>query len=133
MRLLLLVLMAAPALAAPPMPRWTAVPADGRTVEIDRASLTWRPMQRAWWRVRHAEPMRDGTTEERHLDLIDCRTGESAVIQIVSLGSSGAVIRDQQDGESLAMQRMSPPTAGTVGEAVTEGACRLRPPPPKKR
>lgn len=131
--IILSLLLTTPALAAPPMPRWTAVPADGRTVEIDRASLTWRAMQRAWWRTRHAQPLRDGTAEERHLELVDCNTGTSAVIQTVSLDAEGDVVRDQIDGEELAIQRLSPPTPGTVGEAVTIAACRMRPPPPKAR
>ena len=118
-------LLATPVMAAPPMPRWTPVAADGRTVEIDRASLTWRAMQRAWWRTVHAQPLKDGTAEERHLELVDCNTGMSAVIQIVSLDAGGDVVRDQGDGESLAIQRLSPPTPGTVGEAVTEAAVRM--------
>ena len=131
MRMLIVsLLLAAPAMAAPPMPRWTPVPADGRTVEIDRASLTWRAMQRAWWRTVHAQPSRDGTVEERHLELVDCNTGTSAVIQTIALSAGGEVLRNQVDGESLAMQRLGPPTPGTVGEAVTEATCQLRPPPP---
>ena len=125
---------AAPALAAPPgpRPRWIAAGMDtvGRTIEIDRASLTWRPLQRAWWRVAYPEPRRDGTVEERHLELIDCREGLSAVIETVSLDASGGVLNRQQDGEELAMQRLGPPTPDTTGETVAREACRLRPPPP---
>jgi len=133
--LLLIALLAGPALAAAPMPRWTAVGtgAGGGAIEINRASLNWRPLQRAWWRIHYAPPKRDGTVEERHLELIDCRAGTSAVIETVSLDSAGQVIADQRDGEELAMQRMGPPTPGTTGETVAEQACRLRPPPPPPR
>lgn len=131
MILLTLILGATPALAASPAPRWTAIgPGAGGTVEVDRASLTWRPMQRAWWRINYAEPKRDGTVQERHLELIDCRAGVSAVIATVSMDAGGRVIADQRDGEDLAMQRLSPPTPGTTGELVAEQSCRLRPPPP---
>ena len=127
--------MAGPALAAPatPQPRWTAVGpgAGGAPIEIDRASLTWRPLQRAWWRIADAPPKRDGTAEERHLELIDCGSGESAVIGTISLDTGGRVIADRRDGEELAMQRMGPPTPGTTGEMIVEQACRLRPPPPR--
>lgn len=121
-----------PAVAAQPAPRWTAVGtgAGGGAIEIDRASLNWRAMQRAWWRIRYAPAKPDGTVEERHLELIDCRGGESAVIETVSLDGTGRTIADRRDGEELAMQRMGPPTPGTSGETVVEGACRLRPPPP---
>ena len=131
--LILGALLAAPALAAPPAPRWTAVGtgAGGGRIEIDRASLTWRPMQRAWWRIGYAPGVkRDGVVEERHLELIDCRSGTSAVIETVSLDETGRVVADQRDGEDLAMQRMGAPTEGTTGEIVVEQACRLRPPPP---
>lgn len=136
--LLLMALLAAPAWAAPagaappPMPRWVAVGtgAGGGAIEINRASLTWRPMQRAWWRIHYEPPKRDGTVEERHLELIDCHTGSSAVIETISLDGAGQVINDQRDGEDLAMQRMGPPTPDTTGETVVEQACRLRPPPP---
>lgn len=129
---LLMALMAAPATAAAPMPRWTAVGtgAGGGAIEINRSSLTWRATQRAWWRIHYAPAKRDGTVEERHLELIDCRSGTSAVIETVSLDGAGQVINDQRDGEELAMQRMGPPTPGTTGETVVEQACRLRPPPP---
>ena len=125
-------LLAGSAAAAPPMPRWTAVGsgAGGGAIEINRASLTWRPMQRAWWRIRYAPAKQDGTAEERHLELIDCRAGTSAVIETVSLDATGQVIDDQRDGEELALQRMGPPTPDTTGETVVEQACRLRPPPP---
>lgn len=130
--LLLIALLAGPALAAAPMPRWTAVGtgAGGGAIEINRASLNWRPLQRAWWRIHYAPAKRDGTVEERHLELVDCRAGTSAVIETVSLDDTGQVIADQRDGEELAMQRMGPPTPGTTGETVAEQACRLRPPPP---
>jgi len=134
MRMMILAcLLATPALAAPPMPRWTPVPAQGHAVEIDRASLTWRAMQRAWWRTRHAQPLKDGTAEERHLELVDCNTGMSAVIQTVFLAADGQVLREQQDGEELAIQRLGVPTPDTVGEAVVEAACRLRPAPPRAK
>lgn len=132
--ILALIAAAAPALAAPAGPRWTMVgPGAGGPVEIDRASLNWRPMQRAWWRINYAQPKRDGTVQERHLELIDCRAGVSAVIATVSMDAAGQVISDQRDGEDLAMQRLSPPTPGTTGELVAEQACRLRPPPPPPR
>ena len=137
--LILAVVLAGPVLAAlpEPMPRWTAAGAGagGGQIEIDRASLTWRAMQRAWWRIGYAPAKRDGTAEERHLELIDCGTGTSAVIETISLDGAGRVIAEQRDGEALAMQRMSPPTPGTTGETVLEQACRMRqpPPPPRKR
>ncbi|NNM77453.1 hypothetical protein HJG53_11100 [Sphingomonas sp. ID1715] len=123
------------AAAAPPMPRWTPAGMDhaGRKIEIDRASLNWRSLQRAWWRVAYPEPRRDGTVEERHLDLVDCRDGIAAVIRIVSLGAGGQVLNEQVDGEDLALQRLSPPTPDTAGETVAREACRLRPPPPPPR
>ena len=122
--------LAGPASAA--APRWTAVGtgAGGGTIEIDRASLNWRALQRAWWRIGYAPAKADGTVEERHLELIDCRARVSAVMETVSLDASGRVIADQRDGENLAMQRMGPPTPGTTGETVAREACRLRPPPP---
>ena len=130
--MLLIAMLAAPAMAAAPTPRWTAVGtgAGGGAIEINRNSLTWRATQRAWWRIHYAPAKRDGTVEERHLELIDCRSGTSAVIETVSLDGAGQVINDQRDGEDLAMQRMGPPTPGTTGETVVEQACRLRPPPP---
>jgi hypothetical protein len=133
--IVLSVLLTAPALAAPPMPRWThvGIGAGGGAIEVNRASLTWRPLQRAWWRIRYDPAKRDGTVEERHLELIDCHSGQSAVIETVSLDGAGQVIADQRDGEELAMQRMGPPTPGTAGETLVEGACRLRPPPPPPR
>ncbi|MBA2918924.1 hypothetical protein GON01_13560 [Sphingomonas sp. MAH-20] len=129
---MLIAVLAMPAAAAAPMPRWAAVGtgAGGGAIEIDRASLTWRAQQRVWWRIRYVPAKRDGTVEERHLELIDCRSGESAVIETVSLNGAGQVIANQRDGEELAMQRINPPTPGTTGETVVEGACRLRPPPP---
>jgi hypothetical protein len=132
--LMLMAMIAAPAMAAP-APRWTAVGAGagGGAIEIDRGSLNWRPLQRAWWRIHYAPAKADGTVEERHLELVDCSSGESAVIETVSLDSAGRVIADQRDGEELAAQRMGPPTPGTAGETVVEGACRLRPPPPPPR
>lgn len=119
------------AAAAAAGPRWTSVgPGPGGAIEVDRASLTWRPMQRAWWRIRYAGPRPDGAVEERHLELIDCRAGVSAVIETVSLDAAGRVLADRRDGEELALQRMGPPTPGTAGETVAVQACRLRPPPP---
>lgn len=121
--------LAAPANAAP---RWTAVGggAGGGAIEIDRNSLNWRAMQRAWWRIGYEPAKADGTAEERHLELIDCDAGISAVIETVSLDAGGRMIASQRDGENLAMQRMSPPTPGTTGETVAMEACRMRPPPP---
>ena len=127
-------LIATPALAAParPAPRWTAVGtgAGGGTIEIDRNSLTWRSVQRAWWRIGYQPAKADGTVEERHLELIDCRAGLSAGIETIALGVDGQVIDNARDGEPLADQRMSPPTPDTPGETVAMEACRLRPPPP---
>lgn len=127
-------LIAAPAIAAParPVPRWTAVGtgAGGGTIEIDRNSLTWRAVQRAWWRIGYQPAKADGTVQERHLELIDCRVGESAGIQTISLDAAGRVIGDARDGDSVADQRMSPPTPDTPGEIVAMEACRLRPLPP---
>lgn len=132
-RMILGLIVASPALAAPPMPRWTPAGMDaaGRTIEIDRNSLNWRSLQRAWWRIAYPQPRPDGTVEERHLELVDCRDGTSAVIQTVSLGADGRVVSDQVDGEELALQRLGPPTPDTAGETVTTEACRLRPPPPR--
>lgn len=115
-----------------PVPRWTPAGMDaaGRTIEIDRNSLDWRSLQRVWWRIRHAEPGRDGTVEERHLELVDCRDRVSAPIQTLMLGQGGQLIVDQRDGEELALQRLGPPTPDSAGETVTIEACRLRPPPP---
>ena len=66
--LILAVVLAGPVLAAlpEPMPRWTAAGAGagGGQIEIDRASLTWRAMQRAWWRIGYAPAKRDGTAED---------------------------------------------------------------------
>ena len=135
MRILLIAGLAAVALAPvsadAQAPRWVAVgQGAGGTVEINRASLTWRAVQRAWWRITYAQPKRDGTVEERHLELIDCNARTSAVIGTVALDAGGQVISDQRDGEELARQRMGPPTPGTTGELVASQACRLRPPPP---
>jgi hypothetical protein len=130
--IMLALLAAAPAGAAP---RWTEIGRDaaGRPVEIERGSLHWRNLQRAWWRIRHAEPQADGAVEERHLELIDCGARTSAVIGTIRIGAGGETVSDQRDGESLAMQRMGPPTPETTGEMVAMAACRLRPPPPKRR
>jgi hypothetical protein len=130
--IMLALLAAAPAAAAP---RWTEVGRDaaGRAVEIDRGSLHWRNLQRAWWRIRHAEVQGDGAVEERHLELIDCGDRTSAVIGTIRIGAGGETLFDQRDGESLAIQRLGPPTPGTTGEMVAMAACRLRPPPPKRR
>lgn len=126
-----LILAGAPALAATPGPRWTHVgQGAGGPVEVDRASLTWHPVQHAWWRIVYASPKRDGTVEERSQELIDCDARVSAVIETVSLDAGGQVIADQRDGEALARQRMGPPTPDSTGELVAEQACRLRPPPP---
>ncbi|HYZ47378.1 MAG TPA: hypothetical protein VE567_00625 [Sphingomonas sp.] len=124
---------AAPAVAQP-RPRWIAVGtgAGAGEIEIDRASLNWRPVQRAWWRIAYAPAKPDGTVEERHLELIDCGDGNSAVIETVSFDAAGRMIAEQRDGEELARQRLGPPTPGTTGETIVEQACRLRPPPPRR-
>lgn len=116
-------------------PMWVAAgPGPGGVpIEIDRGSLTWRNLQRASWRVLYDEPRRDGAVEERHLELIDCGAGLTAVIETVSIGADGRVINVARDGESLAMQRLSPATPDTAGEMVAERACRLRPPRPRRR
>lgn len=105
----------------------------GAPVAIDRTSLTWRNLQRVRWRLTLPEPRRDGTVEERHTDLVDCAEGLNAVMETVSLDGTGRVIGTERDGEDLALQRLSPPTPGTVGETVAERACRLRPPPPRRK
>jgi hypothetical protein len=137
MRMLILsaALLAFPARAAPEPPRWTEVGRDaaGRPVEIARGSLTWRNLQRAWWRIAYAEPRADGAVEERHLELIDCGDRSAAVIQTIALGPDGQTLSEQVDGEELARQRLSPPTPDSTGEMVAMAACRLRPPPPKRR
>ena len=109
------------ALAAP---AW--VPA-GAGVEIDRSSLTWRNLQRVRWRARR------NSGEERHLDMVDCAAGLTAAIETVTLDGSGRVLNVARDGEALAAQRLSPATPGTIGETVAQEACRLRPPPPRRR
>lgn len=129
-------ILAAPAAAAsPPAMRWTQVGSDtaGRPVEIARSSLTWRSLQRAWWRIVYSEPRGDGAIEERHLELIHCGDRTSAIIQTMAIGPGGQTLSEQVDGESLAMQRLGPPTPETTGEMVAMAACRLRPPPPKRR
>lgn len=128
-------LMASLLMLVAPGPVWVAAGGGpgGDPVEIDRSSLTWRNLQRVAWRMRLGEARRDGTTEERHLDLVDCRAGVTAVIETVSLDSGGRVLNVQRDGEGLAMQRLSPATPGTVGETVAERACLLRPPPPRRK
>jgi hypothetical protein len=128
-------LFAAPATAAPEPLGWTEVGRDvaGRPVEIARSSLTWRNLQRAWWRIAYAEPRTDGAVEERHLELVDCNDRTSAIIRTMAVGPDGQTLVEQVDGENLAMQRLSPPTPETTGEMVAMAACRLRPPPPKRR
>jgi hypothetical protein len=137
MRMLILsaALLAAPAWAAPEPLRWAEIGRDaaGRPVEIARGSLTWRNLQRAWWRIAYAEPRTDGAIEERHLELIDCNDQTSAIIRTMTVGPDGQTLAEQVDGENLAMQRLSPPTPKTTGEMVAMAACRLRPPPPKRR
>lgn len=105
----------------------------GAPVAIDRSALTWRNLQRVRWRLTLPEPRRDGTVEEQHLDLVDCAEGLNAVIETVSFDAAGQVIGTERDGEDLALQRLSPPTPGTVGESVAMRACRLRPPPPRRK
>ncbi len=119
-------------LAAAQAPAWTAAGGGpgGAPVEIDRRSLTWRNLQRVVWRLRLPEPRRDGTAEERHVDLVDCGAGLTAVIETEFRDAGGQIITIARDGEALARQRLSPPTPGTVGETVAERACLLRPPPP---
>jgi hypothetical protein len=128
-------LVAVPASAAPAPLRWTEVGRDpaGRAVEVARGSLDWRNEQRAWWRIVYAEPREDGALEERHLELIDCADRSAAVIRTLAVGAGGQTVSEQVDGESLARQRLSPPTPDTTGEMVAMAACRLRPPPPKRR
>jgi hypothetical protein len=127
-------ILAAPAAAAPEPLRWTEVGRDaaGRTVEVARSSLTWRNMQRVWWRIVHTSPRGDGAIEERHLELIDCDDRTSAVIRTMVVGPGGQTLSEQVDGENLAMQRLSPPTPETTGEMVAMAACRLRPPPKRR-
>lgn len=122
-------------LAAAPAGSWVNAGAGpgGVPVEIDRRSLTWRNTQRVVWRMRLPEPRRDGTLEERHYDLVDCAGGLTAVIETVSVDATGRVLNVARDGEALAAQRLSPATPGTVGETVAAEACRLRPPPPRRR
>lgn len=122
-------------LAAAPTGGWVnaGTGPGGVPVEIDRRSLTWRNTQRVVWRLRLPEARRDGTIEERHYDLVDCAAGLTAVIETVSVGADGRVLKVARDGEALAAQRLSPATPGTVGETVAAEACRLRPPPPRRR
>lgn len=128
-------MMMAVVLALAAGPAWVAAGAGpgGAPIEIDRTSLTWRNLQRVRWRLSLEEPRRDGTTEERHLDLVDCGAELTAVVETVSLDAGGRVVNVQRDGEDLAIQRLGPATPGTVGEQVAERACRLRPPPPPPR
>jgi hypothetical protein len=116
-------------------PAWVSagVGPGGVPVQIDRSSLTWRNLQRVRWRISLPEPRRDGTAEARHLELVDCGAGLTAAIETMSLDAGGRVINTQIDGEELALQRLSPPTPGTVGETVAERACSLRPPPPRRK
>ena len=129
-----LVLMVGPAWALAPGERWVTVGnAPGGAIEVDRGSLDWHRMQRAVWRVRYAVPKPNGAVEERNLELIDCHDHTSAPISTRSIGPDGRIIDEQSDPESVAQQHLKQPTISTPGRAAASGACRLRPPPPKKR
>lgn len=115
--------------------RWVPVGpgAGGGMIEIDRSSLTWHSIQHAVWRIGYAEPKPNGAVGERHVELIDCNAHASAPISTTSIGPQGEVIEVQSDPESIARQHLAPPTIGSPGRRVAVNACRLRPPPPKRR
>ena len=114
--------------------RWVTVGnAAGGAIEVDRGSLSWRRMQRAVWRIRYQTPKPNGAVEERNLELIDCHARTSAPISTRSIGPDGRIIDEQSDPESIAQAHLKAPTIATPGRAAASGACRLRPPPPKKR
>jgi hypothetical protein len=114
--------------------RWVNVgSAPGGPIEVDRGSLTWHRMQHAVWRIRYAVPKPNGAVEERNLELIDCHEHSSAPISTRSIGPDGRVFDEQSDPESVAQAHLKPPTIATPGRAAASGACRLRPPPPKKK
>lgn len=113
--------------------RWVTVgAAAGGPIEVDRASLNWHRMQRAVWRIRYETPKPNGAVEERNLELIDCHDRTSAPISTRSIGPDGRIIDEQTDPESVAQAHLKPPTIATPGKAAAAGACRLRPPPPKR-
>jgi hypothetical protein len=113
--------------------RWVNVgSAPGGPIEVDRGSLDWHRMQHAVWRIRYAVPKPNGAVEERNLELIDCHEHSSAPISTRSIGPDGRVIEEQSDPESVAQAHLKPPTIATPGRAAASGACRLRPPPPKR-
>jgi hypothetical protein len=127
-----LVLVAAPVLAQGG--RWVTVgSAPGGPIEVDRGSLDWHRMQHAVWRIRYVEPKPNGAVEERYVELIDCHDRTSAPLSTTSIGPGGQVISVDRDPEDIVRQRLKPPTIGTPGRAAASGACRLRPPPPKRR
>lgn len=129
-----LVLMAGPAIALAPAGRWVTVGnAAGGPIEVDRNSLDWHRVQHAVWRIRYQVPKPNGAVEERNLELIDCHDRTSAPISTRSIGPDGRIIDEQTDPESVAQAHLKPPTIATPGKAAASGACRLRPPPPKKR
>jgi hypothetical protein len=127
-----LALLAAPAIAQGG--RWVIVgSAPGGAIEVDRGSLTWHRMQHAVWRVRYAVPKPNGAVEDRNIELIDCHDHTSAPISTRSIGPGGQIIDEQTDPESVAQQHLRPPTISSPGKAAASGACRLRPPPPKRK
>jgi hypothetical protein len=129
-----LVLMVSPGLALAPGGRWVTVgSAAGGPIEVDRSSLDWHRMQHAVWRIRYQTPKPNGAVEERNLELIDCHARTSAPISTRSIGPDGRIVEEQSDPESIAQQHLAPPTIATPGRAAATGACRLRPPPPKRR
>ena len=114
--------------------RWVMVGnAAGGPIEVDRNSLNWHRMQHAVWRIRYAMPKPNGAVEERNLELIDCHARTSAVISTRSIGPGGQIIDEQTDPESVALGHLKPPTISSPGKAAASGACRLRPPPPKRK
>jgi hypothetical protein len=116
-------------------PRWVPVGAGagGGTIEIDRSSLNWRSVQHAVWRISYLEPKPNGALGERHVELIDCNAHTSAALSTTSIGPRGEVIEVQSDPESIAIRHLAPPTIGSPGRRVAVNACRLRPPPPRRR
>lgn len=126
-------LLATPAGAAtPPREQWVRVGAhvDGGPVEVDRKSIApWRGLWRGWWRVTLAEPRRDGTLVEKHLELVDCREGLTSTLELVSLRADGSVAGDAREPDSVALTQLSPATPGSVGDMAAAAICRLRPKP----
>lgn len=101
----------------------------GDPIELDRKSIVTAPdgLTEAWWRVPLAEPREDGTAEERHLELIDCRKGTSSELALLKLDETGEPVEELREPESAAIRRLGAATPGTTGETVLDAACAMRP------